>query len=68
VIGERKWKNSKRVISLFEFLKCSVDANYKEELKTMLARWQCEKVSQVIDPGRMQKEKTRRKICAKTGV
>jgi hypothetical protein len=33
----------------------------------MLARWQCEKLDQVIDPGRMQKEKTRRKWCAKRG-
>jgi hypothetical protein len=33
----------------------------------MLARWQCEKVDQVNDPGRMQKGKTRRKWCAKRG-
>jgi hypothetical protein len=47
--------------------RCSVDANYKEGHKTMLARWQCEKLDQVIDLDRMQKEKTRRKCCAKRG-
>jgi hypothetical protein len=35
--------------------------------KTMLARWQCEMVGQVVDPARMQKERTRKKGCAKTG-
>jgi hypothetical protein len=37
-------------------------------LKEVLARWQCEKLDQVMDLGRMQKEKTRRKCCAKKGV
>jgi len=70
--GRKTTKTFKRGPSLLpkKVPKCSVDADYKEGPRNakMLARWQCEKVGQVIDSANAERENKKKMLRKQRGV
>ena len=73
------WKEGRKTTKTFErgpsllpkkVPKCSVDADYKEGPRNaeMLARWQCEKVGQVIDSANAERENKKKMLRKQRGV